>query len=213
MIQIANILFDLGSSDFLVPYLRRELTPDFDPEKPEPEQAPVAAVRIFRTDERPQADTRFEALCREQSLPVATLRCPNIVGTGMQGLPRRIAEGIYKGTFFHISGSEGRTSVVHAVDVARAAALAAGSNGDYVLTDGTSPTIHDLAEALAYRIDNKRIFSLPARLCRWWYSRDFFRLLTSDTSEVETFTTAFPGFLPVDTLNYLRTHIYDDASL
>lgn len=213
MTQIAHIIFDLGGNDFLVPYLQRELLPDFDPEQPSDNPEPTAAVRIFHTDEEREAGSDFMEVCRRKSLPVLTLICPNIVGTGMNGRTRRMAEGIYSGRFFHVAGSEGRTSVIHATDVARAAALAAGSEGQFILTDGTSPSIRDLAEALAFRIDDKRLFTLPAWFCRRWYSKEFYSFLTSDTTRTETFTEVFPDFRPADTLNYLRTHIYDDASL
>jgi len=213
MIQIAHILFDLGANGFLVPYLRQSLTPDYDPERPADDPEPTAAVRILHCDENRDADTVFSAKCGQNSLPAATLVCPNIIGTGMNGRMRRIAGGIYNGTYFHIRGSEGKTSVVHAVDVARAAVMAAGTTGRFTLTDGTTPSIRDVAEALAYRIDNKRLFTLPKWAARWWYSREFYGFLTSDTSETDTFAEAFPEFLPTDTLMYLHTHIYDDASL
>lgn len=213
MIQIAHILFDLGANGFLVPYLRRLLTPDYDPERPTVDPEPTAAVRIFHCDENRDADPAFQDRCEHFGLPTVTLICPNIIGTGMNGRMRRIATGIYNGSYFHIRGSEGKTSVVHAVDVARAAVLAAGSTGRFTLTDGTTPTIHDVAEALAYRIDNKRLFAMPRWAARWWYSREFFDFLTSDTSGADTFAGAFPEFQPTDTLRYLHTHIYDDASL
>ena len=217
MTHIANILFYLCGNEFLVPYLRRELTPDFDPERPEltPDPEPSCAVRIVQESfEGNNADLEaFREACRERSLPVLTLRCPNIIGTGMTGRMRRLAESIYRGSYFHVAGGEGRTSLIHATDVARAVAVAAGSVGEYLLTDNTPHAIHDIAEALARRIDDKRIFTWPAWLCRIWYSSATYRFLTSDTCRQDTFAEAFPDFAPADTVNYLLTHVYDDASL
>lgn len=219
MTHISDIIFDLGGNDFLAPYLRRRLTPDYDPENPartsDPE--PTRAVRIFQEalEGAPARETEpeFMRLCGEHALPVLTLRCPNIVGTGMTGRMRRLAEAIYRGTYFHVSGSQGVTSAVHATDVAEAVALAAGADGDFTLTDTVPHAVHDLAEALAYRIFDRRLFTWPGWLCRLWYSRDFYRFLTSDTSRPCTFAEAFPSFAPADTVKYLRTHTYDDASL
>lgn len=214
MIQISDILFDLCGCLFLEPYLRRELTPDYDPEHPATVlPAPRKAIRIVHINAPSSPDSTLDEACTSNGLPLLTLLCPNIIATGMNGLMYRIAAGIYSGTFFHISGSEGRTSVIHATDAARAAALAAGGQGKFTLTDGREHSIYDIAEALAYRINNKRLFSLPGWLCRLWYGREYYSTLTSDASVTSDFAEICPDFSPVDTLLYLRTHTYDDASL
>lgn len=214
MIQISDILFDLCGCLFLEPYLRRELTPDYDPELPATAlPAPRKAIRIVHLNAPSSPDSTLEEACSSHGLPLLTLLCPNIIATGMNGLMHRIAAGIYSGTYFHISEAQGKASVIHATDVAVAAALAAGRHGEFTLTDRREHSIYDIAEALAYRIDNKRLFTLPGWLCRWWYGREYFSTLTSDASVASDFAEICPDFSPVDTLLYLHTHTYDDASL
>lgn len=206
-----GIAVDLGSCPFLEPYFERELS-----RLPEPKgEEALAGIRVVRGDasEPSDPDPEFEALCSRLRLPVAVLVCPSIVCTGMRGLPMRIARGISRGTFALIRGSEARISVVHGVDVARAAAIAAGTQGSYVLTDGSDPTIADLAQALAYRLGDKRLVTIPPRLARLWYGREFYEELTTDRCQPCTFCEVFPDFKPQIVTQYLRTHVYDEESL
>ncbi len=213
MHRISDILFDLCGNDFLLPYLRREAgIADGEPAYDE-ESAPTRAVRIVTDDTTANADPAFDAETRRLGLPLAVLHCPCIVATGMTGLPRRIAESIYAGRFVTIKGCEARISVVHGVDVARAAMMAAGSVETLTLTDGTDPAISDLADAIACRIDGKRLFAIPPRLARIWYGRQFFDRLTTDATCPENFTAAYPSFRPTTVTEYLRTHVYDKNSL
>lgn len=91
--------------------------------------------------------------------------------------------------------------------------IMAGSVATLTLTDGTDPTIADLSDALACRIDGKRLFAIPPRLARIWYGRQFFERLTTDATCPENFTAAYPSFHPTPVTEYLRTHIYDKNSL
>lgn len=207
----SGIVVDFGSSPFLEPYFERQFAPQPGAEPAEP----VAGVRVARADasepDAPQAE--FEAYCASRGLPVAVLACPSVVCTAMRGLPMRIARSISRGAFALIKGSQARISVVHGSDVARAAAVAAGSQGSYVLTDGADPAIADLALALAYRLGDKRLASIGPRLARLWYGRQMYSLLTTDHCQPCTFTQAFPDFKPQIVTQYLRTHVYDQDSL
>lgn len=144
---------------------------------------------------------------------MATLRCPYIIGTGMDGLPMRIAAGIKRGTFAHIRDNEAHISVIHATDVARAAQLASGIQGAYTLTDITDPSICDLAEALAHRLNDKRLLTIKRSWARWWYGRSYFDELTTDHTAPCTFIEVFPDFRPTPVVEYLKTHVYDEQSL
>lgn len=209
MVQIRDIAVDFGGNDYLLPYFRRELGVADD-------DAPadsMAAVKIVTDTTEPSTDTSFDDYCRERRLAVTVLQCPNIVGTGMTGLPRRIAAGIYKGTYVHIAGNEARVSVVHATDVARAVAMAAGTAGAFNLTDLTDPTVHDLAEALSWRLGQKRIFTIAPRWARLWLGKPLYTQLTTSRTIPETFSHAFPDFTPVSVTEYLKTHVYDEQSL
>lgn len=209
MVQIRDIAVDFGGNDFLLPYFRRELGVTGD-------DAPldsVAAVKIVTDITEPSADTSFDDFCRDRRLPVTVLQSPCIVGTGMRGLPRRIAAGIYKGSYVHIACNEARVSVVHATDVARAAAMAAGTSGTFNLTDLTDPTVHDLAEALSWRLGQKRIFTIAPRWARLWLGSHFYTQLTTSRTIPETFSHLFTDFTPVSVTEYLKNHIYDEQSL
>ncbi len=141
------------------------------------------------------------------------LVCPNIVGTGMTGLPMEIARRIAGGSYFHISGNEARLSTVHAVDVAKAVSLVLHTPGVYLLTDGYNPTYAEFAEALAWRIKQKRIFTVSPFWSRWLMNRAFRRIVTTDSVlDGSEFINRF-GFKPNVVTEYLRTHVYDDESL
>ena len=49
-----------------------------------------------------RAEAAFIEECRARGLAPTLLRCGHIVGTGMNGLPRRMAESIYRGVFVDI---------------------------------------------------------------------------------------------------------------
>ena len=162
--------------------------------------------------------------CDEHDVALAILRPAMIVGTGMGGELRTLVNRIYRGSYRHIVGNEARVSVVHATSLADAAVAVTGRRGVWNVTDGVDPSRHDLAEALAWRMDNKRIFSLQpgkarvvARVNDWvplfW--------LDSVALEAELATRTFSGmslaaetgFAPVSVVEYLRTHKYDESSL
>lgn len=216
MLQIEDILIDLCGNNFLEPYLRREL----EPAREENEGValakrlppPRAAVSI-RTDAGSPSDPDFEQACEENCLPVLSLYCPMVIGTGMIGLPRRIASAIYKGFYFNITGNASRVSAIHASDMARAAALAAGTDGTFTVTDGADPTVDELADAISYRLGDKRLLTLKPWLARILLGREFFSQLTSDHLASDSFGFSYPGFRPTPVAQYLRSHVYDEKSL
>ena len=147
------------------------------------------------------------------------LRCAPVIGTGMNGSLRRLAEEIYRGFFFHFPGNEARLSIVHACDVGRAVAfLVAGDAqpGVYNLTDGVDHTLHDIAEAIAFRMGNKRISNLSTKpqqmIGRWLYGKERYRRYTT-TSLFSSVKLRSLGFEPRDTCHYMKTHVYDENSL
>lgn len=219
MIQIDDILIDLCGNDFLEPYLRRELerrveAPEREGEERKPKPLPNPRVAIvIRSDSGNVSGREFGALCCDFNLPVLSLYCPLIVGTGMAGLPRRMAAGIYKGSYFNIKGNVSRVSVIHASDMARAAAMAAGTDGAFTVTDGTHPTVDALADALAYRLGDKRLFTIKPWMARLWYGKEYYGQLTSDHLSDDSFALSFPDFKPTPVTQYLRSHVYDENSL
>ncbi|MDE7473475.1 MAG: NAD-dependent epimerase/dehydratase family protein [Muribaculaceae bacterium] len=162
--------------------------------------------------------------CESRGVKLAILRPAMIVGTGMGGELRTLVNRIYRGSYRHIAGNEAQVSVVHATSLADAVVAVIGRNGVWNVTDGNVTSRHDLAEAFAWRLDHKRIYTLPlskarviARVNDWlpvyW--------LDSEALEHEMSTLTFSnealvtetGFSPVCTVDYMRTHNYDESSL
>ncbi len=143
----------------------------------------------------------------------AVLACANIVGTGMTGFPMEVARRIAAGSYYHIAGNEARLSTLHAVDLARAVALVIGKPGVYFVNDGCNPTYAEFAEALAWRIKQKRILTLKPSWARWLMNGRLRRAITDDTTfDGSAFASDF-NFKPNSVTEYLRTHVYDDESL
>lgn len=165
----------------------------------------------------------FVNACVGAGLRPVILRCANTVGTGMTGLPMRLARWIYRGLFFHFPGNEARISAVHACDVAACVAAAANLPKDDAnplilnLTDGENPTIHDFCEALAYRLSQKRISSLSTRPQQWVaaviYGKKRMKLLTTTVTFNSQAARNILKTEPVKVTEYLKSHIYDNSSL
>lgn len=162
--------------------------------------------------------------CDSHGVKLAVLRPAMIVGTGMGGALRRLVNRIYRATYRHVAGNEARVSVVHATSVADAVVSALGLHGVWNVTDGVDPTRHDLAEALAWRLDNKRIYTVSASKARLMARIGDYIPVTGFTSrsldtELSTLTfdggklVAETGFEPVSVTHYLRNHRYDESSL
>ena len=153
------------------------------------------------------------------------LRPAMVVGTGMTGQLMKMARGIDNGTYFNIKENAAQRSLVHAIDVARTARIASAVGGTFNLTDGNDPLIIDLAEALAFRIKGKRIPTISLRRVRLAarfgdFLRGHFpidskrldkltRSLTFDSSRLR----AAIDWQPIDVVNYLRTHDYENDGL
>ena len=172
----------------------------------------VAISSANDTDSR--AEERVVELAKRSGTPLALLRPAEIVGTGMTGLPREIANRIYRGTFFHIPGeNEPRISVIHAIDVARATTVAAGHEGIFNLSDGTDPTLEELAEAISHRLGHKRIYSLSGRKARLLTRLFPSLLITGDHRISMTDAALFAGFRPLTVTDYLIHHHYDENDI
>lgn len=232
-----EISVDFGGKDFLRPYFMRQfpgrdavaddITPgrtaffisdteiyDCSPDEWADEDAPV------RTDSPlAEAEKAFMAKAHGAGCRAFILRCAPTVCTGMQGRARRLLNDIYRGVFFHLPGNEARLSVVHGSDVAAAAAFLTASDaegGIFNLTDADHPTIDDLAEALAYRLDNKRISTVSTKP-QQWFARLVYGGRRLDAYTVSALVSSAKiesmGFMPQAVCRYLRNHVYDDASL
>lgn len=160
--------------------------------------------------------------CLEHGVKLSILRPVAIVGTGMKGTLRSFVNMIYRGYYYHIKGNQARRSVVHAVDVADAIVKVASVGGIYNITDNVHPRINDFADAIAYRIGNKRIGVLSPKLvkflCRIGDITGGILPITTKRLSQLTETLTFNSDListvidwhPNDVVNYLRTHNYEE---
>ncbi len=142
----------------------------------------------------------------------------------MKGTLRSMVNGIDGGYYFHIKGNNARRSIIHATDVARAAKDLASAGGTYNITDGVHPSIYDLGEALAHRIGNRRIFTIPDGLAKFaaklgnkipavpFSSTHYSQLTTTLTFNSDAILKVV-DWHPHNVVNYLRTHNYDENSL
>lgn len=158
-----------------------------------------------------------------------TLHFPMVIGTGMKGEAARMVRMIYRGTYFHVKDSDARVSVIHATDVAAAVRIALTNSsitGEFTISDGVNPSRIELAEGLAWRLGQKRIYSLSAkkfaRIARWadrlgisTFNSKQLRLLSTDSLIDSTAWSEAAGndWHPQSTVEYLRTHVYDEHSL
>lgn len=223
-----NIIFITPHNDFLRPYIERETG----------KNAPLFSVMVSSTDiyipdeeaiinEDGEIDENSEWYEFEKdflnSHPEGIiLRAAPITGTGMTGKIRQLTEEIYRARFFHFPGNEARKSIVHATDVAQAVAYFAmhgapdGGRRIFNICDGTDPTLHDIAEALAFRLGNKRISNLSTRpqqlIGRFLYGKRYAYYSRSERYNGGALRAA-TGLEPVDVCNYLRTHVYDENSI
>ena len=172
-----------------------------------------------------KAEQFLHQWCEKHSVKLSIIRPPLIVGTRMKGMVRSMVNGIYRGYYYHIQGNDARRSVVHASDVSAVVRKIAPVGGTYNVCDGVSPTVHDLAEALAYRMGDKRIYTISAKRAKLLARIGDFLGEKSplNTKKLEhlTQTLTFNGdaitsvidWTPNSVTEYLRTHNYDENSL
>ena len=172
------------------------------------------------------AEMFLQQWCEKFGVILTILRPPLIVGTGMKGTLRSMVNGIYRGYYHHIKGNEARRSVIHATDVSTVVRKISPIGGAYNVTDGDNPSVYDLAEALAFRMGDKRIYSLSMKSVKLLAKfgdivcRSKFPITTQKLSQL-TNTLTFNGdaicqkidWTPNKVTHYLRTHNYDENSL
>lgn len=178
------------------------------------ETSPVRTTSAWK-----KSEDDFISVCESRGLKWYIFRAAPIVGTGMTGTIRELAEEIARGMFMHFPGNETQLSVVHASDIARAAEYVISNNIDghiFNLSDNCDPTLHDIAEALAYRMNNKRISTISTLPQQWFmrliYGRKRMARYTT-TARYSSAAIQALGFEPTSVCDYLHTHVYDDNSL
>lgn len=168
---------------------------------------------------------RLREVCNRSGKPLALLRCAPTIGTGMTGRWRDMVNAIYRGIYLRVDGNKARASMVHAIDVGRAAVMAAGMNGAWWLSDGRDHLVDDAVAALAKRINDKRVVRMSLKKARRTallldivtiggaHARERLALDTSDSLVDARPLLDAIGLEPRDTLKYISTHVYSDEDL
>ncbi len=236
------LLLSCPGRNFVVPYIEREL-PEWEIYFPDTigSQKPDAAVMLSGTeiyavreglnlDESCPVDGRLPLaareveLCRmaeEKGIVPVVLRCAVTIGTGMEGYGMDMARDIARGSFFHFPGNDAVISVIHASQIARLVAdicngVVKPKRRFYNITDMTDTPVHDLAEALAFRMNNKRISTLSTRPQQWMGRIVFsskYRLYSTSLTFSALAAKEELNFNPEGTVEYMRSHVYDNNSL
>lgn len=168
---------------------------------------------------------RLRETCNRSGKPLALLRCAPTMGTGMTGRWRDMANAIYRGIYLRVDGNKARASMVHALDVGRAAVMVSGMNGAWWLSDGRDHLVDDAVAALAKRINDKRVMRMSLKKARRTallldivtiggaHARERLALDTSDSLVDARPLLDTIGLEPRDTLEYISTHVYSDEDL
>lgn len=168
---------------------------------------------------------RLREACNRSGKPLALLRCAPTIGTGMTGRWRDMVNAIYRGIYLRVDGNKARASMIHAIDVGRAAVMAAGMNGAWWLSDGRDHLVDDAVAALAKRINDKRVVRMSLKKAHRTallldivtiggaHARERLALDTSDSLVDARPLLDAIGLEPRDTLEYISTHVYSDEDL
>lgn len=176
-------------------------------------------------------EDRVKERCKATGAMCTILRPADVVGTGMEGFTGRLARDVNNGSYMHVKGNEAQRSIVHAIDVAKAVRAVAEKAGDdciegvYNLTDRSGATIEQLADAIAYRLGNKRIFATGLKASKALALLGDITLGALPWSrkklKARTTTLTFNSFAiskhttwePMSVTEYLKTHKYSEDDI
>ncbi len=187
-------------------------------------------------------EERVKERCKATGAICTILRPADVVGTGMEGFTGRLARDVNNGSYMHVKGNDAQRSIVHAIDVAKAVRAVAEKAGDcgegltgteaaqgiegvYNLTDRSGATIEQLADAIAYRLGNKRIFTTGLKAAKALALLGDITLGALPWSrkklKARTTTLTFNSFAiskhttwePMSVTEYLKTHKYSEDDI
>ena len=176
-------------------------------------------------------EDRVKERCKATGAICTILRPADVVGTGMEGFTGRLARDVNNGSYMHVEGNDAQRSIVHAIDVAKAVRAVAEKAGDdciegvYNLTDRSGATIEQLADAIAYRLGNKRIFATGLKAAKALALLGDITLGALPWSrkklKARTTTLTFNSFAiskhttwePMSVTEYLKTHKYSEDDI
>lgn len=176
-------------------------------------------------------EDRVKERCKATGAMCTILRPADVVGTGMEGFTGRLARDVNNGSYMHVKGNEAQRSIVHAIDVAKAVRAVAEKAGDdciegvYNLTDRSGATIEQLADAIAYRLGNKRIFATGLKapkalallgditLGALPWSRKKLKARTTTLTFNSFAISKHTTWEPMSVTEYLKTHKYSEDDI
>lgn len=111
-----------------------------------------------------EAERQVAAAFKDKSTIVSLLRPVTMFGSGMEGWAASMFGDVIAGRYIHVRGSDGRLSLVMALDVARAVRAVWQTGGVFNVSDGRSCTWLELAEAMSANAGkHHRMTALPAK--------------------------------------------------
>lgn len=143
------------------------------------------------------AERAIKAWCDCRNVVLTILRPALTFGNGITGKAAEMFDAIHSGRYFHIRGNQARRSLVMADDVAKACRLTYQEGGVYNVTDGLTPTVIELADAMAaHSGKDKRIIYCPLKLAKLCAKigdiiPPLGRMLNSDKLSILTSTLTF----------------------
>lgn len=238
----SNIWIFAPQSQYVMPYMERCLSPYYELCSEEDGRdrlymaVMISSVQIYDvtsgtsynelTPIDPESpwnylEQRFISICDRRGIPPVILRCASIVGTGMNGSVMDLVRGLNRGLVRHILPATGtRRSLVHAVDLPEIIRELANvlpkdekSPVIYNVTDGVETDVDYLIEALAHRLNDKRISTVKHRWSRLLMGSANYRYLTTTLTFSNARLMNEIQYIPTVVTDYLLTHTYDHDSL
>jgi len=114
-----------------------------------------------------RAEVEVEKWGKAHDIIVTILRPAMMFGDGVHGIPSIIFSDVASGRYIHIRGNVMKLSIVTALDTARAIRALHGIPGIFNVSDGRTPTLLDLTEAMSINAGHhRRMTHLPIKWAR-----------------------------------------------
>ena len=107
------------------------------------------------------AEEYLQEWSKEKDVNLVILRLPLVAGRNPKGNLGSMLNGIKKGYYFNISGSNAKKSVVLADDIARLIPNLIGKRGIYNLAGDKDYTFEEISKIIANQSGNQKVYSLP----------------------------------------------------
>lgn len=159
------------------------------------------------------AENFLKDWCGRHGIKLSILRPSSVIGTGMTGRMLLLAKAINSGAYMHLHEYNPYRSYIHVSELAAIVRDIIGKPGIFNLTDGQSHSLHELADALAIRMKNKRIFKIPKLVSKILFKVINFipagHKLRQQTSSDLTFScahleTTLPNLKHLNVVEYLK---------